>query len=49
MLRLTQGIGAGIAMAGGSVSNSDLIQSGLALIVAALVVELIMKGQRDAS
>ena len=49
MLRLTQGIGAGIAMAGGSVSNSDLIQSGLALIVAALVVELIMNGQRDAS
>ena len=42
MLRLSQGIGAGIAMAGGSVSNSDLIQSGLALIVAALVVELFL-------
>ena len=49
MLRLTQGIGAGIAMAGGSVSNSDLIQSGLALIVAALVVELFVKEARDAS
>lgn len=40
MLRFAQGVGAGIAMAGGSVSNSDLIQSGLVLIVAALVVEL---------